>query len=582
MTVVGLTVFIMIWSLVYDLPGPAYFYLQVTANLFMAPTLIAVVGGLYWRRSSAAGAILAFVLGALASLAYLVPSLKVDVATAGNLSWALAVAGFVAGRSSPRGRSPSRENRRIAHELGPALDGRVRRRLRGLQPDLAPDRRARGRARSASCSRRSRRSAGAGLPDVNGGSMSYVLRFVQRFQAKDEAAFMALEAQFAALERRKGWPRGRRSRPLAGREPGNTLVWESELPTLAAVNEAMAAMAEDSGHAHLLKRQIPFFLEAWTEVYEVLDLPARSRARAAEGLVSDHVDPRRLLEWCRVPADELVGHPGLRVPFRMVEDARRRWAGSWRRSSSTSWPRATPRAGRPGSSSPAGRAAGTRRGPSWSTRAACPSRRLTVFHMDECLDWQGRPLPKNHPYNFRTFMERHFYGGIRPEPATCRRSSASGCCPRRSSACATAIAEEPVDLTLGGWGQDGHVAYNQARRHPSSHLRLEDLAASTIRVQENNVDTILALAQRTFGGRLPVRAADVGDARHEGVPLRRKVRVFSDTGSWKQTALRVALFSEPTPEYPMTLLQRHADALVTATRETARHPISENPEWELL
>jgi Na+/proline symporter len=96
-TVAALTVFIMIWSLVYDLPGPAYFYLQVTANLFMAPTLIAVVGGLYWRRASAAGAALSFVLGAAASLAYLVPWLKVGVATAGNLSWALAVGGFVAG-----------------------------------------------------------------------------------------------------------------------------------------------------------------------------------------------------------------------------------------------------------------------------------------------------------------------------------------------------------------------------------------------------------------------------------------------------------------------------------------------------
>jgi SSS family solute:Na+ symporter len=96
-TVVALTVFIMIWSLVYDLPGPAYFYLQVTANLFMAPTLIAVVGGLYWRRASATGAALSFVLGAAASLAYLVPWLKVGVATAGNLSWALAVAGFVGG-----------------------------------------------------------------------------------------------------------------------------------------------------------------------------------------------------------------------------------------------------------------------------------------------------------------------------------------------------------------------------------------------------------------------------------------------------------------------------------------------------
>ena len=110
--------------------------------------------------------------------------------------------------------------------------------------------------------------------------MAYVLRFVQRFRAGDEAAFMALEERFAALERRKGWPRGRRSRPHAGREPVHTLVWECELPTLAAVNDAVAAMAKDRDHARLLKRQIPFFLEAWTEVYEVLDFPEARRARS--------------------------------------------------------------------------------------------------------------------------------------------------------------------------------------------------------------------------------------------------------------------------------------------------------------
>lgn len=113
--------------------------------------------------------------------------------------------------------------------------------------------------------------------------MAYVLRFVQRFRAADEAAFMALEAQFAALERRKGWPQGRRRRPFAGREPANTLVWECELPTLAAVNEAVARMGADPDHARLLKRQIPFFLEAWTEIDEVLDFsptaPRRPRGR---------------------------------------------------------------------------------------------------------------------------------------------------------------------------------------------------------------------------------------------------------------------------------------------------------------
>ena len=109
--------------------------------------------------------------------------------------------------------------------------------------------------------------------------MAYVLRFVQRFRAEDEAAFMSLEALFAALERRRGWPRGRRSRPFSGREPAHTLIWESELSTLAAVNEAIETMGQDLDHARLLKRQIPFFLEAWTEVYEVLDFPGKRRAR---------------------------------------------------------------------------------------------------------------------------------------------------------------------------------------------------------------------------------------------------------------------------------------------------------------
>jgi solute:Na+ symporter, SSS family len=96
-TIVALTVFIMIWSLVYRVPGPAFFYLQVTANLFMAPTLVTVVAGLYWSRASSAGAWLAYLLGAGASLGYLIPSLGLSVATAGNMSWGLSLAGLLTG-----------------------------------------------------------------------------------------------------------------------------------------------------------------------------------------------------------------------------------------------------------------------------------------------------------------------------------------------------------------------------------------------------------------------------------------------------------------------------------------------------
>ena len=91
----------------------------------------------------------------------------------------------------------------------------------------------------------------------------------------------------------------------------------------------------------------------------------------------------------------------------------------------------------------------------------------------------------------------------------------------------------------------------------------------------------MALAQRTFGTAyqfVPPMSVTLGIKECLGA---KKVRLFSDTGAWKQTALRVALFGPMTVEYPMTLLQEHPDALLTATIETATHPVSEHPEWDL-
>jgi glucosamine-6-phosphate deaminase len=52
----------------------------------------------------------------------------------------------------------------------------------------------------------------------------------------------------------------------------------------------------------------------------------------------------------------------------------------------------------------------------------------------------------------------------------------------------------------------------------------------------------------------------------------RKVRLLSETGAWKQTVVRVLLFSQPTVEYPVTLLQGHPDAILVVDRDTAASP----------
>lgn len=205
---------------------------------------------------------------------------------------------------------------------------------------------------------------------------------------------------------------------------------------------------------------------------------------------------------------------------------------------------------------------------------------LVVFHMDECLDWEGRELADGNPYNFKSCMMRDFYNPVREELAVLEENR-HFLNPASAEWIREEIQREPIDITYGGWGQDGHIAYNQSRRHPYSKITIEELRNSSIRIQENNWDTIITLAQRSYGAAyqfVPPMSITLGLKECLSA---KKVRLFSDTGSWKQTAFRVALFSEVDAEYPITLLQTHKDALITATYDTARHPISEHPEWNL-
>lgn len=295
--------------------------------------------------------------------------------------------------------------------------------------------------------------------------------------------------------------------------------------------------------------------------------------------MSYFVDKKDLHDWCSVPVEQLEGHPDLKVPFRLVADSAAMgelMAGEFldlieRNNAAGRDTRAIVPCGPNCWYEPWRRLVSERR---------VSLHRLHVFHMDECLDWQGNLLPHGHPYNFRASMERDFYA-VAADLAV-PEAQRHWLEPGTMASVRAAIGAGPLDITLGGWGQDGHIAYNQARREPFSPVSIDEVAESSIRIQNNNLDTIITLAQRTFGTAyqfVPPMSVTLGVAECMAA---KQVRVFSDTGAWKATALRVALFSEPVAEYPLTLLQRHDDALITATVDTARHPISLHPEWQLL
>ena len=102
--------------------------------------------------------------------------------------------------------------------------------------------------------------------------MTITMRIVQQFDIRHEAEFMALEQQFAQLERsRPDYPQGRRLQPISGGEPTNTLIWEAEFPNLEAALSALDFFAGDADHEQLLTQQRPFFRQIKIEFCKNLE-----------------------------------------------------------------------------------------------------------------------------------------------------------------------------------------------------------------------------------------------------------------------------------------------------------------------
>ena len=291
------------------------------------------------------------------------------------------------------------------------------------------------------------------------------------------------------------------------------------------------------------------------------------------------INKRDLYHWCSIPYDKLSEHSP-KIPYEIVADSKKMGEKMARElaeeikyhNNKNEVTRAVIPCGPSCWYEPFARIVNTEN---------ISLKNLIVFHMDECLDWQGNVLPKNHPYNFHTIMEHVFYKPINPELSV-PEEQRFWLTPQTMEQVRQEISKASIDITLGGWGQDGHIAYNQTRREPYSNISIEELANSSIRIQNNNWDTVIALAQRTLGTAYqfsPPMSITLGIKECLGA---KKVRVYSDTGPWKQTAFRVALFGAVTTEYPITLLQKHPDAKIIGTKDTAIHAISLHPEWDFF
>lgn len=282
---------------------------------------------------------------------------------------------------------------------------------------------------------------------------------------------------------------------------------------------------------------------------------------------------QELFEWCRIAAEELPTHPQAKVKLRIVASPKlvhQEIADAMidevkennQKGALTRW------------ILPCGPKGQYSIFSERVNRERISLKDVHVFHMDDHLDWQGRPLPLDHPYSYEGWMNRHFYDVI---DADLHIPPAQRHFPRVSAL--DEIAEQirktgGIDTVYGGIGYRGHIAYNEPPRSPWYRIGKEEFGQSTTRILHLNEDTLIALSQRGAGGCsdvVPPMAVTLGMRE---LLAARRIRLYSDTGAWKQTVIRMVLFGEVSPEIPATYVQEHPDCLITVDSLTAACPLA--------
>jgi glucosamine-6-phosphate deaminase len=279
-------------------------------------------------------------------------------------------------------------------------------------------------------------------------------------------------------------------------------------------------------------------------------------------------DPGQLREWLAIPTDELAARS--RLPITVLdtrEDVHRRFAEEMfdeivRSSDAGEQLRVIVPVGPTGQYPLLAEMV---------NEAGVSLEHVTYFGMDQCLDWQSRPLRWDHPFNFEAYFHRHFLDRMRKE---LRPPAQQVIFPsvRDLDRSAVELQLTPAATTYGGFGFRGHIAFNEPPCSPWTRVTVEELRDSQTRIVPLAVDTLIAQAQHRLGGNVfgvPPMAVTLG--MRELLSARR-IRLYTDGGAWKQTILRILLFAEPTVDFPVTLVQGHPDVHVTVDAESATPP----------
>lgn len=193
-----------------------------------------------------------------------------------------------------------------------------------------------------------------------------------------------------------------------------------------------------------------------------------------------------------------------------------------------------------------------------------------IIHMDEYVDENENCIPDTDYFSFKKAMQEGFYDlidndlvmpedhRIFPDPADLQEI------PRK-------IRElGGVDIAFGGVALNGHIAFNE----PHPDLTAEELANLSTRIITLNFETRVKDAILSRGGAIdtvPTKAITIGMKEILGA---KKVRL-SMMLDMQRAVIRKGCLGDVSADCPLSLVQRHEDALLMVSKNVVERPFGE-------
>ena len=199
-------------------------------------------------------------------------------------------------------------------------------------------------------------------------------------------------------------------------------------------------------------------------------------------------------------------------------------------------------------------------------------RNLHTFNMDEYLDWQGRPIPENHPMSFKACMRDLLWTRI-DEKLRLPEDQMYFPHPQHVDAFDDKLDElGGADICFAGVGYHGHVAFNEGIVSRWYKIPEQEFLNARTHIVSIADDTFVINSVREAGGNceiIPPFAVTIG---MKDIMASRHIEGVFYCGEWQRTVFRRTLFQQPTIEYPGTYLKRHRNFGISIDKNTASPP----------